>query len=127
MEKTRFYFKLTLTLSITFLIAFYSIYQTKDLVVGPVINIYQPKNGDVFSKSMVEIKGTTQNISIINLNDRPIFVDEEGNFSELLLLSYGYNVIKMEVSDKFDRKITKTLELIYQIKTIANSTIPAAS
>ena len=48
------------------------------------------------------------------MNDRQMFTDEEGEFSEKLLLSYGYNIITVKAKDRFGRETKKTLELIYK-------------
>ena len=48
------------------------------------------------------------------MNDRKIFIDQQGNFKEKILLSYGYNIITMKANDKFGRNTKKKLELIYK-------------
>jgi len=90
----------------------YSIYQARNLIGGPEINITSPQNGATLTDPFVEIKGTTENIVSISLNDRPIFVDKQGAFSEKILLVSGYNILKVTVKDKFGRSVEKRLELV---------------
>jgi hypothetical protein len=92
----------------------YALFQTRNLIQGPIIKIHSPVNGSSLTKSFVEIEGAAKNISYINLNDRQIFTDESGAFSERLLLSYGYNIITLRARDKFGREVEKTLELVYK-------------
>lgn len=92
----------------------YTFFQTKNIIQGPVITINSPENGSSSATSLVEINGAARNISYINLNGDQIFTDENGVFSEKLLLSYGYNIITMRAQDKFGREVKKTLELIYK-------------
>ncbi|MFC1802120.1 hypothetical protein ACFLY7_01640 [Patescibacteria group bacterium] len=113
MNETRFYLKIGLIILAIVLVVGYSYYQMRNLLNGPVLIVTSPQNGETFSESLIEITGETKNISEISLNDRPIFIDENGNFKEKMLLSYGYNVIKIEAGDRFDRKIKKILEVIY--------------
>ena len=43
-----------------------------------------------------------------------IYTDENGNFSETLLLQDGYNIIQFTAKDKFNREVMETLELVYR-------------
>ncbi len=90
----------------------YSLFQAQKLLSGPIIDIYSPQNGATYSETLIEIEGRARNISYLNLNDRPIFTDKNGYFKEKLLLSPGYNVIKLDARDKFKAHIEKRLELI---------------
>jgi len=91
----------------------YTYFQMQNLVTGPVINISEPQNGATLTSSRIEVIGTTENISGINLNDRQIFIDESGAFKEKLLLSPGYNIITLRAEDKFGRETKKILELVF--------------
>ncbi len=91
----------------------YTYFQMRDLVTGPVITVTSPENGAVFGTAPVDIVGSTRNISEITLNDRDIFISEDGVFSEKLLLSPGYNIITLQAEDRFGRTTQKILELTY--------------
>ena len=67
----------------------------------------------MFNTNIITVKGYTENISYISVNDKQVFVDENGYLNEKLFLSLGYNVIKVSAKDKYQRKIEKKLELIY--------------
>lgn len=90
----------------------FTLFQSRSIIAGPKIEIFTPESGSTASDSLVEIRGKTQNISEIKLNNRSIFIDEEGNFEEKLLLSYGYNIITIEGRDRFNREEKKTIELV---------------
>ncbi|MBU1557351.1 hypothetical protein KKC45_00070 [Patescibacteria group bacterium] len=98
---------------IVLIISGYAIYQTYNLVAGPVLSVSYPASGMTYTEPLVEIKGFVKNASHITLNDNPIFVNEEGTFSEKLLLSYGYNIFEIEINDKFERTKREKIELIY--------------
>lgn len=101
----------TITLIVVF-IASYSLYESRNLIIGPVIEIFSPLDGSATDTALIEIKGLARNISSISLNDRKITVDNKGIFSEKMLLSPGYNIIKLTVADKFGRSKEKKLELV---------------
>ena len=90
----------------------YSFYQARNLLFGPHISLFSPTNGGTFTDSLIEIKGNATNIASITLNDRSIFVDENGNFVEKLLLASGYNVFKLVAEDRFGRSTEKLIEFV---------------
>ena len=92
----------------------YIFYQGKSIIEGPLISIQSPINGATITSSLIEVRGISDNIARISLNDRPIFIDEEGFFKEKILLSHGYNIIKLTAADKFGRVKEQILELIYR-------------
>jgi hypothetical protein len=93
-------------------IAIYSLFQAHKLIKGPIIEITSPENGSSFTSPLVEIRGKAKNISHLNLNQRKIYTDTQGVFSEKILLSPGYNIIILDAKDKFDKTTEKRLELI---------------
>jgi hypothetical protein len=96
------------------LIIGYASYEVQKVLFGPKIIVLSPMDGSLVSSSATEISGTTKNINELSLNDRKIFTDEEGNFKEEMLLSYGYNIFVLKASDKFGRNTEEKIELIYK-------------
>ncbi len=92
----------------------YVFLNSRVFIAGPKISVSSPENGSGTDKNVVEIVGNTENTSAISINDRPILIDESGNFKESLLLVPGYNIIMIEAQDKFDRHISERLDLFYK-------------
>lgn len=92
----------------------YALFQAQNIILGPIIKIESPINGDSLDHSLVTISGVAKNISHISMNDTQIFTDDKGVFTEKLLLSYGYNIITIKATDRFNREVVKTLELMYK-------------
>ncbi len=90
----------------------YSLFQAWKLIQGPVIIVDTPQNGAVYNSTLIEIDGKAKNVAYLYLNDRPIFTDKNGRFAEKLLLSPGYNIIKLSAEDKFKTYTEKKLEII---------------
>ena len=114
MKNLKTYLKFLLISIFAIIILGYSLFQARNIVSGPIIEIKSPQNGSSLEHSLIEIKGKAKNISHISMNGRQIFTDDKGIFSEKLLLSYGYNIITIKAQDRFDREIEKNLELIYK-------------
>lgn len=110
----KLYIKIFASFLFISLISGYAIYQSRNIVAGPIITISDPENGTTTTQPLVKISGIAKNVKKITLNDRPIDIDEVGNFDERLLLSEGYNILKISGWDKFDKKTEKIIQLVYK-------------
>lgn len=117
---TRKIAKIILISIISLIILGYVLFSSRLLIAGPQIKDISPMNGSSFDKPVIELTGTTKSISFISLNDHPIFIDEEGEFKEKLLLSPGLSIIKIYGRDRFDRETTKYLQYVYTGEEIFN-------
>jgi hypothetical protein len=113
-RETKFYLKAIVI--VLFLIALfgYGLYEVWDYATGPKIIITSPQNGAAVSESLITVAGQAKNTVKITLDDRPITVDEAGNFSEKMLLSYGYNVLELKAVDRFGKTTQQELQLVYK-------------
>jgi hypothetical protein len=107
--------KLLMTLSVLFLIA-YGIFNSRFLLAGPEITISgldsSGKNIRTDSRDF-SLQGTATHSAYIAVNNRPISVDEWGNFSEKLLLSNGVSIIDIYARDKFGKEVRKKIDVVY--------------
>lgn len=92
----------------------YALFASHSFISGPEIIITSPAPGTTIATSTVKITGVALRIQDLSLNGRPILIDNEGNFNEVLLLYPGYNVALFSAVDKFDRTSEYKLELVYQ-------------
>ena len=118
----KFYLRASIVVFFVLLIGGYSYFQARKLIGGPKITIDSPANGSTVTESLVEIKGVAKNINEISLDDRPIFIDEQGAFNEKLLVPPGYTIITMKARDRFGRKTVEMLELYYDAPDTARLT-----
>lgn len=110
----KFYFKISIAFVFMSSMLGYAYYQSRNIVAGPVITINEPRNGTTTTEQLIKISGIAKNIKKITLDDRVIEIDESGNFNERLLLSEGYNILKISGWDKFDKKVEKIIEVVYK-------------
>ncbi len=94
----------------------YSWSRTRNLLSGPELTIASPSKTSNVDEPLVRIKGEVRRVDHLSLNDSKIFADSAGHFSEELLLYPGYNIIKLEATDRFGRRVSHFLELNYQEK-----------
>ena len=109
----RYYIKISLFSLLFIAIIGYGLFTSRHLIEGPIVTIDSPKDGATETSPLVEIDGTAQNITFISLDDRQIYIDENGHFSEKLLLQPGYSIIKIYAKDRFGRSTTQELGLVY--------------
>lgn len=84
----------------------------RDIIRGPHIKITEPIDGETYATTTVPIKGIASRIQKITLNGRPMVIDEQGNFSEILILFPGYNRILLVGEDRFGHTTEAHLDLI---------------
>jgi hypothetical protein len=97
------------------LIVSYVFFNTRIFIKGPQVILSEPYDGQTLTEKLIRIKGLAQNISFISINDRTITIDEQGHFDVPFLLQDGYNVVLVKAHDKFNRQVTKKVDLVYNI------------
>ena len=117
------YLKRFLIIFFSVFIVGYFIFNFRIFIAGPDVIITHPQNGAVLEKDLIEVLGKATNINYISINDRAIFIDENGNFKELLLLSSGYNIIVIKAKDKFEREISKKIEVTFKGESVSHESI----
>ena len=92
----------------------YSYMEAEGIIAGPQVTISSPETGATVYNSLIYIEGQTKNSTRITLNGREIFIDEEGFFTERLLLYPGNNRITTRAYDRFDKEKEVTIEIVYK-------------
>ena len=105
-------FKLTIIVLVVVLVLVYAFFNTRLLIAGPKVEVFDLNNGQIIESDLVEVNGKAENISFISLNGRQIFLDQENLFKEKVLLSNQITTISLYAKDKFDREIKKEIVLI---------------
>ena len=93
-------------------LAKYAQFQARNFIEGPEVfltNTPEP----VQQNRVIDIEGTTKNIVSITLNGRQIYVTENGDFHEKLVLESGYTIMTIQAEDRFGRTTNLTREFVY--------------
>lgn len=94
------------------ILVIYSLYQGRFLILGPQIWVDNIKDGETLRNSVVTIVGRAKNVAWLTLNDRQIFTDEEGRWSEKLVISEGISFITVKARDRFGHEVNKNLQVV---------------
>ena len=97
----------------------YVYYRSRDLLRGPSITLSSPVDGGSFTEPSVILEGTVKNTSELFINDRKVFISEEGAFSEELLLLPGYTIMTVVARDKFGKEAMEELRLYLQQENLS--------
>ncbi len=94
------------------LIIIYAILGSKDLILGVKIKNVNLVDGATVTENIIKLTGNAKNAINLTLNGREISVDQNGNFSEIVALLSGYNIINIKAKDKFGYVDEKNFRLI---------------
>jgi hypothetical protein len=89
----------------------YAVWRSLNYARGPSILVTEPLNGSTVSTSVIDVKGQALRVNTITLNGRPISVDQQGNFSETVIVFPGLNVLTIEAGDQFNRHVKTELQI----------------
>ncbi len=105
---------------IAFIIIGYSVWRTHTYIEGPAISIFEPVNGSALASSTVTVRGQALRVNIISINGNVISVDQEGNFTENIVLFPGLNILTITAQDQFKRHTEKRLTImgLHQFPTV---------
>jgi len=99
----------------------YIVWQVFSINRTPNLEIFEPKDNQIVSNSFVAVRGRTDAGMSVLVNNKPVFVDNKGNFQDQLSITSGPSSIIVTAKNKFDKSIIKTVSIVGE----ASSTIPA--
>jgi hypothetical protein len=106
--------KISSIVGVMLIIGVYAYLKSEAFIKGPIIQMDNLTDGMTVTDPLLVIKGAASHVSFINMNDRKIFTDQNGVFSEEMLLYPGYNILTVSAEDRFNRHIEKTIQVVYK-------------
>ncbi len=92
----------------------YIFYQYNKYSGDPILIVSSPKDGAVVKANFVDVAGNTEAESEMYLNNQVIPLDEGGNFTTVIQLTEGVNVLTFSVKNRLGSVITKKLTITYR-------------
>jgi hypothetical protein len=90
----------------------YIVFQARFLIQGPRITLTN-EPASIQNERTVTISGKAWNITKITINDRPMFTDKAGYFSEALVLENGYTIATIAATDRYGRETQVVRPFVY--------------
>ncbi len=85
------------------LLAGYALFEARRYIQGPVIQITEPKAGEVVTGPAVYVVGFGRNLSYLYINGAQAYLNEKGELSFTYTPPRGYTVLTAEAKDRFGR------------------------
>lgn len=100
-----------LILLLFLVLVFYLVFQYKDAIISPSVDISTPSENQTVSSTLVLVSGSTNPDNVVYVNGFQVSLDENGNFKKSLSVFSGKNQIDIKVVNRFN----KTTEIIRHI------------
>ena len=75
--------------------------------------VTQPADDSIIDADKVEVRGRTSPDAVVSINGELVEVDEEGNFTMMVVLEEGPNIIEVIASDLEGNQESHTLVIMY--------------
>lgn len=111
------FIKVFLIIILVIIIFLYFSFQARLIVAGPRIILKEEPSTKNYTR-MVKLAGETSNITHLWLNGKQIFTDENGNFTEELILENSYTIATLQAKDRYGREVKLTKSFVYKPTTL---------
>lgn len=109
----RSFLKLLFMTMMAIMVLGYVAFQARFLLIGPVVHL-TTQTKPIYNQRTIEINGQAENITDLTLNGRPIYTNENGAFSEKLVLENGYTIMTIRAHDRYGRETVLTRSFVYR-------------
>ena len=106
------------TLGFFIFIIIYSLFRMKTISTGVDLVVQNIENGGIYTEGVLEIKGNAKRAKVLEINGREISINQNGDFTDFLVLSPGYNIITVSAEDKFGKITKETFEVMREGKVL---------
>ena len=103
----------------------YVLDQIRSVWAPPYLSLLEPAGDQTVDGNSIVVSGKGEIGAEIFINNQPVLLDSTGQFTEILLLSPGLNVVEISEKNKFG-KISKLTRQITSKSTSLEPVVPAA-
>lgn len=90
----------------------YAFFRTINYARGPSVRIIEPENGITTSINTITVSGQALRINKLTLNGNPLTIDEQGFWSQKIIVFEGLNRITIVAEDQFGRSTSQGLDIV---------------
>jgi cytoskeletal protein RodZ len=95
----------------------YLIYQVHAANTPPSISISTPTDGQTVESSSILLSGRVDTGAKLDVNGQSIYVDDNGNFKQMISVSPGQKVLTFQAQNNFGKSSEKEITIIADYKT----------
>lgn len=89
---------------VTFFVGGYIFFQYSSLLFGPKLDVTSPKNGDVISENVIEVKGKTDEYATVVIDNEEAYVNLDGSFKKSIYAFSGDKKITIVAKNRFGKE-----------------------
>lgn len=93
-------------------ILFFLIFKIEQIFSPPFLEITYPSDGLILNERQIKLVGRSEAEVELVINNREIFVDSAGNFSTIIDLQKGLNLIKISAKKRYSRLNEQDIRLL---------------
>lgn len=90
----------------------YIFYAVRNFTSPPHLEIQSPSTETVIRQDRVEIIGKTDEGASLKINDQVVFLDDRGNFKEMVKLQMGLNNIELRATNRVKKETVKVIKIL---------------
>jgi transcriptional regulator with XRE-family HTH domain len=90
----------------------YIFYSVKHFTAAPNLEISSPSTETVIREDRVEVVGKTDIGCSLRINDQTVYIDDIGNFKEVVRLQPGINNIEIRSTNRVGRETAKVVKVL---------------
>ncbi len=85
----------------------------------PYVILDEPQNGIITNRNIIKIKGHTDRGTIVTINDEPVYLNDDGSFSQDFALAEGQNkiIVKAKSSSFAYREFSVERNIVFDSKS----------
>jgi hypothetical protein len=107
--------------------AFFYIYREfRSFAAAPRLVILEPGESAIVEMSEVVVRGKTDKGARVSINNQPVFVASEGDFTDKLTLQPGLNTIAIVAVNRFDKEKSETLSVEARYTPSVSEPVPSS-
>lgn len=88
-------------------------YNMRDRILGTPLVVRTADNGATLTSAFLPITGSARHARELLINGRSITIDRHGAFTDEIVLSPGYNIVEVSLTDQFGSHKTKTYQVVF--------------
>jgi len=86
------------------------------IITPPKLSIISPDDNIIINNKIINVIGITDAETQIIINDEIVLSDNQGNFSKIINLKEGINIIKVTAKKKYGRESTAERKILIRDK-----------
>lgn len=87
-------------------------YNMRDRILGTPLIVSTAQSGSTLTSPFLPINGTARHARSLRINGRSVTIDRHGTFTDEVVLSPGYNIVEVALTDQFGNQKVKTYQIV---------------